>query len=151
MPLHIELRELRGISILDLDGSLVLGDENSVFRQSIDELIERGGKNILLNLRNVNRIDSSGLGNLVSAYSQVQKAGGVLKLVGTNSHYVDLLVLTKLITLFPNFDDEQDAIRSFSPDGSGDTGFDILEFVRSEEREQERVAADDKPVQQGES
>ena len=141
MPLQTAEREVENAVVLDLDGSLVAGNEVEEFRDAVHDLVDAGRKNILINLRNVKRIDSSGLGALVSAHTTAQKAGGSIKLIGASQRHIDLLVLTRLSTLFPNFDTEDAAIKSFNPTPEA-KHFDILEFVRSQEGEEQPIGTD---------
>jgi anti-sigma B factor antagonist len=133
MALHIGQREVRNVTILDLDGQLVMGEDAASFRERIDLLIEEAKIRILTNLKSVRMIDSSGLGVLVSAHLAIQKAGGAIKLVNATQRHINLLVLSKLTTVFPNFADEAAGIESFLPKEQTGRHFDILEFVRSEE------------------
>ena len=135
MALHIGQRELRNVTVLDLEGQLVAGDEAASFRSLIDELISRNRVHILVNLKHVRMIDSSGLGVLVSAHLAIEKAEGAIKLLNASQRHISLLVLSKLATLFPNFEDEDAAIGSFLPTEQAGRQFDVLEFVRSEEND----------------
>lgn len=139
MALHIGQREVRKVTILDLDGQLVAGDEAASFRDLIDVFIEESRIWILLNLKSVRMIDSSGLGVLVSAHLAIRKAEGAIKLVNASQRHINLLVLSKLTTVFPNFEDEDQAIESFLPKEQAGRQFDILEFVRSEEEQGESL------------
>jgi anti-anti-sigma factor len=89
---------------------------------------------MILNLKEVEYIDSTGLGSLVICFTRMQKAGGVMKLLNLNRRNIELLVLTKLTTVFEVFNDEQDAVNSFFPDRKIKK-FDILAFVQSQEEE----------------
>lgn len=142
MALHIAQREVRNVTVLDLEGQLVAGDEAASFRDLIDVLIEQARTKILTNLKSVRMIDSSGLGVLVAAHLAIEKAGGALKLLNASQRHISLLVLTKLSTLFPNFDDEETGLQSFLPDDQAGRHFDILEFVRSTEAEGEPLLGD---------
>jgi anti-sigma B factor antagonist len=139
MALHIGQREVRKVTILDLDGQLVAGDEAASFRDLIDVFIEESRIWILLNLKSVRMIDSSGLGVLVSAHLAIRKAEGAIKLLNASQRHINLLVLSKLTTVFPNFEDEDQAIESFLPKEQAGRQFDILEFVRSEEEQGESL------------
>ncbi len=139
MALHIGQREVRKVTILDLDGQLVAGDEAASFRDLIEVFIEESKIWILLNLKSVRMIDSSGLGVLVSAHLAIQKAEGAVKLLNASQRHINLLVLSKLTTVFPNFEDEDQAIESFLPKEQAGRQFDILEFVRSEEEQGESL------------
>jgi anti-sigma B factor antagonist len=142
MALQIAQREVRNITVLDLDGQLVAGEEAASFRSLIDELIEQGRIHVLVNLKHVRMVDSSGLGVLVSAHLAIEKAGGAIKLLNASQRHINLLVLSKLATLFPNFEDEDAAISSFLPKEQSGRQFDILEFVRSEENEAQPLTGD---------
>jgi anti-sigma B factor antagonist len=91
-----------------------LGEASSTFRDTIRELVSKGEKKLLLNLAEVSYIDSSGIGELVSAYTTVTNQGGQLKLLNLTKRIQDLLQITKLYTVFEVFDDEAKAVRSFS-------------------------------------
>ena len=134
MSLALMQRELEGITILTLNGRLVAGVEVSDLRDRFESLIQEKIVRIILDLANVTRIDSSGLGVLVQGYSSFGSAGGALKLLNLNERGAQLLILTRLSTLFQIFNDEQSAINSFFPDREV-KHFDILEFVKSNENE----------------
>jgi len=99
---------------MDAAGRITLREGASAFRGAIRDLVAKGNKKILLNLGEVSYIDSSGIGELVSGFTTVQNAGGQLKLVGLSKRVKDLLQITKLYTVFEAFDDETEAVRSFS-------------------------------------
>jgi anti-sigma B factor antagonist len=130
MSLEIKQREREGVAILDLEGRLTLG-EASELRERVRELCGAGQKNIILNLANVEYIDSTGLGAMVISFTTLQKAGGTLKLLNLTDRNVELLVLTKLYTVFEVFRDEQDAVNSFFPNREI-RRFDILSFVKQQ-------------------
>ena len=134
MSLDIEQREREGIPILDLKGRITMGDESGALRAKVTALSAAGVHNIVLNLAQVDYIDSTGLGALVMCATSERKAGGNLKLVHVNRRNIELLVMTKLATIFDLFDDEQDAINSFFPDRKIKT-FDILSFVQQMQKE----------------
>ncbi|MFL6450647.1 MAG: STAS domain-containing protein [Bryobacteraceae bacterium] len=142
MALRIGQREVRNVTVLDLEGQLVAGDEAASFRELIDVLIGEAKIWILANLHGVRMIDSSGLGVLVSAHLAIEKAAGAMKLLNASQRHMNLLVLTKLSTLFPNFEDEGAAIESFLPKEQTGRQFDILEFVRSEENDDQLLTSD---------
>jgi len=133
--LEISKREREGIVILDLKGRLVVGDASNAVREAINQSRDEGKNRIILNLQNVDYIDSSGLGTLVICYTSLQRAGGALKLMSLNRRNIELLVLTKLSTVFEVFDNEDDAVNSFFPEREI-RRFDILSFVQQHEREQ---------------
>jgi anti-sigma B factor antagonist len=141
MPLEIEQKEIEGIVILELHGRLVVGTESTDFRRKITALISEDRKSIILDMKHVDYIDSTGLGTLVVAHTQLQKAGGSVKLLNVSKRNVQLLILTKLSTVFEMFDQEQTAINSFFPDRERKP-FDILEFVKEQESDNQQVGAD---------
>ena len=113
MALTIASREVDGVTILDLGGRITLGEGSVQLREAIRDLISKGSKSILLNLSDVNYIDSSGLGELVSAYTTSKKQGANLKLLGLTKKVKDVLQLTKLYTVFDIYADEASAIASY--------------------------------------
>jgi anti-sigma B factor antagonist len=113
MTIKINSREVDGAVILDLNGRLVLGEGTILLREQVRALISKGQKKILLNLQAVPYIDSSGLGELVSAFTAARKEGGDLKLLNLTSKVHGLLQVTKLYTVFEVYDDEEAALRSF--------------------------------------
>ena len=131
MSLHIEQRESEGIVILDMKGPLTLGEGDLELRDRLAALNESGKVNIILNLKEVTDIDSTGLGTLVFGLARLGRAGGRLALLNVNRAHLKLFLLTKLALAFEFFDDEQDAINSFFPDRAL-KHFDILDFVEHE-------------------
>jgi anti-sigma B factor antagonist len=113
VALSIASREVDGVTVLDLNGRITLGEGSVQLRDAIRDLIGKGQKSILLNLSEVNYIDSSGLGELVSAYTTARNQGAALKLLGLSKKVNDLLQLTKLYTVFDIYDDEASAIASY--------------------------------------
>ena len=113
MALTIASRELDGVNVLDLSGRITLGEGSVQLREAIRDLISKGQKNILLNLGDVNYIDSSGLGELVSAFTTSKNQGASLKLLNLTRKVKDVLQLTKLYTVFDIYDDEASAIASY--------------------------------------
>ena len=113
MALTIASREVDGVTVLDLSGRITLGEGSVQLRDAVRDLIGKGQKNILVNLENVNYIDSSGLGELVSAYTTARNQGAKLKLLKLTKKVHDLLQLTKLYTVFDIYDDEASAIGSY--------------------------------------
>jgi anti-sigma B factor antagonist len=106
-------RQLGGITIVDLTGRITLGEGSVVLRDTVKELSAQGHKQILLNLANVTYIDSSGLGELISAFTSVRNAGGDVKLLNLTKRVHDLLQITKLYTVFDVWDNEAAAIGAF--------------------------------------
>jgi anti-sigma B factor antagonist len=111
--LNITKRRVDGIVVLDLAGDICLGDQNLLLKQTLRSLIEQNETKILLNLAGVSKIDSSGLGELVSGYATVSKAGGTLKLMNLSDRVTELMNLTKLLTVFDIYEDEAVAVASF--------------------------------------
>lgn len=134
MAFEIIEREREGIKILDLQGRLTVGPAATQARDAVNRLCTAGSSRIVLNLADVDYIDSTGLGTLVICFTTLQKAGGGLKLLNLNKRNLELLLLTKLSTVFQLFNDEQDAVNSFFPNRQI-RKFDILEFV---EKQQDR-------------
>ena len=113
MALAIASREVDGVTVLGLSGRITLGEGSVQLRDAIRDLISKGQRRILLDLGDVNYIDSSGLGELVSAYTTARNQGATLKLLKLTKKVHDLLQLTKLYTVFDIYDDEASAIASF--------------------------------------
>jgi anti-sigma B factor antagonist len=107
-------RQVDGVTIIDLSGRITLGEGSSVLRDLVRGTVAKGNKKILLNLGDVTYIDSSGIGELVSAFTSVRNAGGELKLLNLTKKVHDLLQITKLYTVFDVKDDEATAIQAFS-------------------------------------
>jgi anti-sigma B factor antagonist len=137
MALEIQEREREGIVILDLKGRLIVGEPVSSLREKVREMIDDGKLNIILDLENVDYIDSTGLGGLVISFTSVKKGGGALKILKLSKRNIELLILTKLTTVFEIFMDEQDAINSFFPNRQI-RKFDILDFVQQQENPPEK-------------
>jgi anti-sigma B factor antagonist len=131
MSLAISQRTKEGIVILDLKGRLVVGEPVASLREKIRQLAEASSVNVILNLEGVDYIDSTGLGSMVICYTTLQKAGGALKILNLSRRNIELLVLTKLSTVFEVFNDEQDAVNSFFPNREI-RKFDILSFVQQQ-------------------
>ncbi len=111
--MKVNSRQVNGIVIVDLSGRITLGEGSVVLRDTVRDLIGKGNKQILLNLGDVTYIDSSGIGELVSAYTTVRNQGGELKLLNLTKKVHDLLQITKLYTVFDIKDDETAAVQSF--------------------------------------
>ncbi len=114
MSMKASTRQVDGITIVDLSGRITLGEGSVVLRDTIKDLLGKGQKKILLNLGDVSYIDSSGIGELVSAFTSVRNQGGELKLLNLTKKVHDLLQITKLYTVFDVKDDEATAISAFS-------------------------------------
>jgi len=107
-------RQVDGVTIVDLSGRITLGEGSVVLRDTVKDLLGKGNKKILLNLGDVSYIDSSGIGELVSAFTSVQRQGGELKLLNLTKKVHDLLQITKLYTVFDVKDDEAAAVGAFA-------------------------------------
>lgn len=114
MSMKVSNRQVDGVSIVDMSGRITLGEGSVVLRDTIRDMVGKGNKKILLNLGDVTYIDSSGIGELVSAFTAVRREGGELKLLNLTKKVHDLLQITKLYTVFDIKDDEASAIKSFS-------------------------------------
>jgi anti-sigma B factor antagonist len=114
MSMNVKLRHVEGVTVLDLSGKITLGDGSIALRDAVRDALAAGSKKILLNVADVNYIDSAGLGELVGAYTSVKNAGGELKLLNLSKKVKDLLVITKLLTVFDVKDDEKVAVASFA-------------------------------------
>lgn len=114
MTMKSSTRQVDGVTIVDLSGRITLGEGSTILRDIVREMIAKGNKKILLNLGDVTYIDSSGIGELVSAFTTVRNGGGELKLLNLTKKVHDLLQITKLYTVFDIKDDEANAIKSFS-------------------------------------
>ena len=113
MPLKMTERMLDGVSVLDLEGRIVLGEESSALRERVKNLLGQDHKKIVLNMGNVSYIDSAGLGALVASYTSAKNQGAILKLVNLGAKFREVLQVTKLLTVFEVYDSEQAAISSF--------------------------------------
>ena len=114
MSMKTSNRQVDGVTIVDMSGRITLGEGSVILRDSIRDLVGKGQKKILLNLGDVTYIDSSGIGELVSAFTAVRREGGELKLLNLTKKVHDLLQITKLYTVFDIKDDEAAAIKSFA-------------------------------------
>ncbi|MCU1258038.1 MAG: anti-sigma-factor antagonist [Bryobacterales bacterium] len=114
MSIKLNSRQVGDVTVVDLAGRITLGEGSSTMRDALRDQLAKGNKKILLNLGEVSYIDSSGIGELVSAFTTVTNQGGQLKLLGLNKRIKDLLQITKLYTVFEVHDDESAAVRSFS-------------------------------------
>jgi len=112
--MQIEERVVNDVTILDLKGKITLGEGDEALKDKINSLIHQNRKRILLNLAAVPYIDSAGLGEIVRTYTTVSRQGGQLKLVNLTKRITDLLMITKLLTVFETFESERDALTSYS-------------------------------------
>jgi anti-sigma B factor antagonist len=134
MHLEIANREREGVILLDLKGRITAGEEVSVFRDAFEKIAAMQDSRLILNLMHVDYIDSTGLGAMVMCSTLMKRSGGVSKLLHLNRRNLELLVLTKIDTIFEVFDDEVNAVNSFFP-GREIKRFDILSFVRNMQEE----------------
>jgi anti-sigma B factor antagonist len=111
--MKIDTRNVGDVHVLDCSGKITLGEGTMAIRNKVREVLKNGGKKIVLNLSDVNYIDSSGIGELVSSFTTVTNQGGQLKLLNLTKKIHELLAITKLLTVFQVFDNEQAAISSF--------------------------------------
>jgi anti-sigma B factor antagonist len=111
--MQIEERAVGDVVVLDIKGKIVLGDGDALLKDKVNSLVNQDRKNILLNLEAVPYIDSAGLGEVVRTYTTVSKHDGHLKLLNVTKRIKDLLVITKLETVFETFESESDAVKSF--------------------------------------
>src|SRR5919106_1803817 len=114
--LNINERQAGDVTVLDMSGKITIGEGSVALRTAIRRLLERGKKNILLNLAGVGYIDSSGIGELVASFTAINKEGGQLKLLNLTQKLQDLLAITKLLTVFDVYEDEAAALGGYKPD-----------------------------------
>ena len=111
--MQISERASGSVTVLDLSGKITLGDDGTLLKDKLHSLLHQGRKHLLLNLGQVQYVDSAGLGALVSAYTTVTREGGSLKLLNVTKKLQDLLSITKLLTVFETFESEDEAVRSY--------------------------------------
>ena len=120
MSLKMTNRQVDGVTVVDLNGKITIGQESAQLRQTIQNLASKGNRRILFNLGEVSYIDSTGLGELVRGFVTVSRQGGTLKLLSLTRKVHDLLQIVKLHTIFEIFDDENQAIQSFEVEAGSD-------------------------------
>jgi anti-sigma B factor antagonist len=135
MALDIQENDREGIAILELKGRIVMGPEASALREKVSALSAAAKRNLVLNMTHVDFIDSTGLGALVISATSLRKNQGNIKLVNLNRRNIELLVMTKLATVFEIYTDETDAVSSYYPDRKIQT-FDILSFVQQMKKDE---------------
>ncbi len=121
MKMQAASRQIGDISVVDVRGRITVGEGNIVLREVVAGLIEKGNKQILLNLQGVEYVDSAGLGELVGTHTTLQRAGGQLKMVNVNQRVQELLKATSLHKVFDVHEDESGAVQSFGPLAAGAT------------------------------
>ena len=112
--MQIEERQVGDVMILDLAGKLTIGDGDELLKDKINSVIHQGHRNLVLNLAEVPYVDSAGLGQMVATLHTVKRQGGTLKLLNLTKRIEDLLSITKLLTVFASYDNEREALDSFS-------------------------------------
>ena len=135
MALEIHRKEHEGVTILDMKGRITVGPEATALREAVAAAVADNVRQLVFNLAQVDFIDSTGLGAVVMCSTTLRKAGGSVKLLNLNRRNIELLVMTKLATVFEIFTDEQDAVNSFFPDRKLNQ-FDILSFVQQMKKEE---------------
>ena len=118
MAFKASVRHTGDVGIVDLSGRLTLGEGCGTLRDTIKDLIAKGDRKLLVNLKDVTYIDSSGLGELVGSYASVTNAGGQIKLLGSQNRVRDLLTVTKLYSVFEDFSNEAQAVASFGAEAA---------------------------------
>jgi anti-sigma B factor antagonist len=112
--MKIDERSVGDVKVLDIAGQIKFTQGDEMLKDKIHSVVHQGSKKILVNLGAVDYVDSAGLGELVGAYTTVTRAGGKLKLLNVTKKMRDLLAITKLLTVFETFDNEQEAVKSFN-------------------------------------
>jgi anti-sigma B factor antagonist len=113
MNMKTSVRQVGGVTIVDISGEIILGEESAALRELVRDLLTKGHKKILFNLGEVHYIDSTGLGSLIGAFTSVRKQGGDLKLFNLTNKVQDVLQITKLFTVFDILNDETAGVKSF--------------------------------------
>ena len=113
MNMTASTRQMGSVTIVDISGRIVLGEESAALRELVCNLLDKGHRQILLNLGDVNYIDSSGLGSLVSAFTSVRKQNGELKLLNLTNKVHDVMQITKLYTVFDIMNNEAEGLKAF--------------------------------------
>jgi anti-sigma B factor antagonist len=111
--MKFSIRKAADVSVIEIEGKVVLGEGDTEIKQAVDDLIKRGSRKIILNLARVPYLDSAGLGEVIRCFTTVRKSGGNLKLLSPNKRIIDLLTITQLINVFDWYDDEAAALASF--------------------------------------
>jgi anti-sigma B factor antagonist len=114
MSVKLNSRQVGDVTVIDVAGRITLGEGSSAIRETMRDLSAKGNKKILLNLSEVAYIDSTGIGELVAGFTTVANDGGTVKLLGLTKRVKDVLLVTKLYTIFEVFEDEAEAVRSFA-------------------------------------
>ena len=112
--MKLSTRKMANVIIIDVDGKIVLGEGDVEIKKTVDNLLEKGNKNFLLNLAKVPYLDSAGLGEIIRCFTALRRSGGNFKLLSPNRRIIDLLTITKLLDVFDTYDNEFVAVASFS-------------------------------------
>ena len=112
--MKVMTRKVGEITVLDIEGKILLGEGDHEIKATVDGIIGEDGKNVLLNLSKVPYIDSAGLGEIIRCFTALRRIGGTLKLLRPNARIIDLLNITNLLNVFDWYDDEDSALKSFS-------------------------------------
>lgn len=112
--MNVNVRQAGDVTILDLKGKITIGSGDVALRQAIQEVMGGGANKVLINMADVSTIDSSGIGELVSAYTTATNRGARLKLINLPAKVTDILTITQLITVFDVYDSEAEGVASFS-------------------------------------
>ena len=113
MNMTTKTRQVGGVTVVDITGRIVLGEESAALRDLVCDLLSKGHRQILFNLAEVNYIDSAGLGSLVGAFTSVRRQKGELKLLNLTNKVRDVMQITKLYTVFDIMNDELEGVKSF--------------------------------------
>ncbi|MGO8731875.1 MAG: STAS domain-containing protein [Terriglobia bacterium] len=113
MALNIEEKDVNGVTVLELNGRVTLGEGSSLLRTKLKDLLSQGKTRLVLDLAEVSYVDSAGLGTLVAGYTSAQNQGANLKLANLTKRFHEQLSITKLVTVFDVYDTVQDAVKSF--------------------------------------
>jgi anti-sigma B factor antagonist len=114
MAVTFETKRVGDVAVLSPHGKIVIGEEVTALREKIKELVQAGNKNILLNMANVSYIDSTGVGALVGSFTTIRNQGGQMKLTNLSDRVRDILLVTKLLTVFDVYDNETEGTKSFA-------------------------------------
>ncbi|MBP1622836.1 MAG: anti sigma b factor antagonist RsbV [Acidobacteria bacterium] len=111
--MKLSIRKIKDIVVIDVEGKIVLGEGDVEIKQTVNSLLQKGSKNVVMNLAKVSYLDSAGLGEIMRCFTALRRDGGDLKLVSLNQRIIDLLSITKLLNVFDIYDSESAAIKSF--------------------------------------
>jgi anti-sigma B factor antagonist len=111
--MNLSTRKSGEVAIIDVEGKILFGEGDTEIKQTVDDIIKKGGRKILLNLTNVPYLDSAGLGEIIRCFTTLRKNGGSFKLLSPNHRIIDLLNITNLLNVFDWFDNEPSALASF--------------------------------------